>query len=276
MLQLYREILFCPCSWFYTKYVNPTMKEKNEFLFANVTRVILFHYIRLLYRSILFLALLFFYVNDRTTGCAAFSNLSETMPVIVWIFELVFLAEMLFRHFPSKLESPGCQKQFAVNYQKTNNQKIHIEDNHSTILVLVVWILFNMVFGVLKFSGVFDDGIMLLICSAYSICDIICILFFCPFQSWFLKNRCCSTCRIYNWDYAMMFTPLFFVGPCYLSMLPAFSLTLLARWEITFHRHPERYSKNTNGYLSCENCSEKLCAHKKQLRGLWKKLEINH
>jgi hypothetical protein len=59
--------------------------------------------------------------------------------------------------------------------------------------------------------GILDDGIMILLCSAYSICDIICILFFCPFQTWFMKNKCCSTCRIYNWDYAMMFTPLFFV-----------------------------------------------------------------
>ena len=73
-----------------------------------------------------------------------------------------------------------------------------------------------------------------------------CILFFCPFQTWFLKNKCCSTCRIYNWDYAMMFTPLFFVRRPYTWSLLVLSVALLARWEITFFRYPERFSEETN------------------------------
>ena len=249
------------------------MKDQNDFLYGNITKVVLMHYIRLFYRSVLFIAMLTAYVYDRLHGINAFSDLTEIVPVIARVFMVVFLAEMFFRHFPSKLDSPGCQKQFAVNYQKIDNQKIHIEDNHSTFKVFIIWILFNMVFGALKLSGILDDGIMLLICSAYSLCDIICILFFCPFQSWFLKNKCCCTCRIYNWDYAMMFTPLFFVKPCCLHILLAMSLTLLIRWELTCHRHPERFSKNSNAYLNCENCSEKLCAHKKQLRKLWNKID---
>ena len=102
---------------------------------------------------------------------------------------------------------------------------------------------------------------------------MICILFFCPFQSWFLKNKCCCTCRIYNWDYAMMFTPLFFVRKTYTWSLLALSVALLFRWEITFYLHPERFSEKTNDYLQCRNCSEKLCAHKKQLKSLWKQVE---
>jgi hypothetical protein len=51
------------------------------------------------------------------------------------------------------------------------------------------------------------------------------------------------------------------------------ALALLLRWEITFFRHPERFSKNTNGYISCANCTEKLCRHKKQLASLWKQVD---
>jgi hypothetical protein len=102
---------------------------------------------------------------------------------------------------------------------------------------------------------------------------MICILFFCPFQTWFLKNKCCSTCRIYNWDYAMMFTPLFFVRRAYAWSLLALSVLLLVRWEITFYRHPERFSENTNEYLECRNCTEKLCSHKTQLQKLRKHIE---
>ena len=35
---------------------------------------------------------------------------------------------------------------------------------------------------------------------------------------------------------------------------------------------PERFSAETNGYLDCANCKEKLCVHKKQLTGLRKKI----
>ena len=122
-------------------------------------------------------------------------------------------------------------------------------------------------------EGILDDGIMILLCSVYSVCDIVCILFFCPFQTWFMKNKCCSSCRIYNWDYAMMFTPLFFIRKSYTWSLLALSVALLIRWEVTFYLHPERYSEATNDYLKCSNCTEKLCVHKKQLRTLWMQIE---
>lgn len=88
-----------------------------------------------------------------------------------------------------------------------------------------------------------------------------------------MKNKCCSTCRMYNWDYAMMFTPLFFIRKPYSWSLLALSVALLIRWEITFYLHPERFSEKTNDYLQCKNCTEKLCAHKKQLHSLWKQIE---
>ena len=141
------------------------------------------------------------------------------------------------------------------------------------MLVALIWIVFNGVFGALRMTDVLDDGIMILLCAAYAVCDMICILFFCPFQSWFMKNKCCSTCRIYNCDYAMMFTPLFFVRRYYAWSLLALSVALLVRWEITFFRHPERFSEKTNDYLQCKNCTEKLCAHKRQLKTLWQQIE---
>ena len=60
----------------------------------------------------------------------------------------------------------------------------------------------------------------MLISLFYAVCDRICVLFFCPFQVWIMKNRCCVHCRIYRWDYVMMFTPLLFVpGPYSWSLL---------------------------------------------------------
>ena len=231
------------------------------------------HYIRLVYRSALFVLLLISYIRFRIFNEAPVIERVEGMPVIIYVTWAVFVIEMILRFFPSRYESPGCQKQFAGNYIKSGSTEIDISDNNSTVLIALIWIVFNGIFGALNMAGVLDDGIMLLLCSAFSICDIVCILFFCPFQTWFMKNKCCSTCRIYNWDYAMMFTPLFFVRRTYAWSLLALSVALLIRWEVTFYLHPERFSEKTNDYLRCSNCTEKLCSHKTQLKSLWKQIE---
>ena len=225
------------------------------------------HYIRLLYRSVLFVLLAISYIRFRLYSAEAVTDHIERMPVILIVTWAVFVVEMVMRFFSSKYESPGCQKQFARNYIKSGSTEIVIQDNNATVLVALIWFVFNGIFGALHMAGILDDGIMILLC------DIICIRFFCPFQTWFMKNKCCSTCRIYNWDYAMMFTPLFFVRRSYTWSLLALSVALLIRWEITFYLHPERFSEKTNDYLQCKNCTEKLCAHKKQLNSLWKKIE---
>ena len=229
------------------------------------------HYVRLVYRSALFVLLLISYLRLRLSGGDA--QALDLPPVLLNVTWLVFVVEMVLRFFPSRYESPGSQKQFARNYIKTGQTDIAIPDNNAVVLVALIWIIFNGLFGALHMLGVLDDGIMILLCGFYSVCDMICILFFCPFQTLLLKNKCCSSCRIYNWDYAMMFTPLFFIKRNYTWWLLALSVALLVRWEITFYRHPERFSENTNEYLKCRNCTEKLCVHKKQLKTLWQHIE---
>ncbi|MBQ7184866.1 MAG: hypothetical protein IJR97_12875 [Clostridia bacterium] len=231
------------------------------------------HYVRLIYRSALFIMLTVSYILYRLELGDDLTHWLKNSPAVLTVTWVVFVSEMVLRFFPSKYESPGCQKQFARNYIKSGSTDISIPDNNATVLVALIWLVFNGVFGALHMAGVLDDGIMILLCVCYSVCDMICILFFCPFQSWFMKNKCCSSCRIYNWDYAMMFTPLFFIRGLYTWSLLALSLALAARWEITFYRHPERFSEKTNEYLRCANCTEKLCSHKKQLKSLWKKIE---
>ena len=217
--------------------------------------------------------LLISYIRFRLLSGVPVVESVERLPAVLYISWAVFVIEMILRFFPSKYESPGCQKQFACNYKKSGSTEISIPDNNATVLIVLIWIILNGIFGALYMWGLLDDGIMILLCSAYSICDIICILFFCPFQTWFMKNKCCSSCRIYNWDYAMMFTPLFFVRKSYTWSLLVLSVALLIRWEVTFFLHPERFSEQTNDYLQCRNCTEKLCVHKRQLKTLWKQIE---
>ena len=236
------------------------------------TAVVMYHYFRLFYRSALFIGSVVSYILFRFYNGHSLPDQFRQRPALLLIMWFIFVLEMTARFFPSELESPGSQKQFRQNYIKTGQTDYRIQDNHGTVLVALIWIVFNGVFGALHMMGVLDDGILLLLCSAYSICDMVCILFYCPFQSIFLRNKCCCTCRIYNWDYAMMFTPLFFVRSWYTWSLLGLSVALLLRWEITFYRFPERFAAETNGYLSCANCTEKLCRHKTQLHALWKSI----
>ena len=175
---------------------------------------------------------------------------------------------MLLRFFPSRLESMGCQKQFVRNYHPAENScpADAASLNKGVRTSALAWIALNGVIGALYFGGIIDEGILLLISLAYSVCDMICILFFCPFQSWFMKNRCCGTCRIYNWDFAMMFTPLIFIPTFYTWSLSAMGLALMIQWEVLVRLYPERFSPEHNRALSCAMCEEKLCHYKTQIR----------
>ena len=229
-----------------------------------LSKISALHYLKLVLRSTIFAVSLVFYILGK------FDILTNNwiLPMIVWFF---FIIGMSLRFFPSKFESMGCQKQFARNYEPISEESTPTNQSWKrTVLVTVVWLALNAVIGALYFTGIFDQGILILIALAYSVCDIICILFFCPFQTWFMKNRCCTTCRIYNWDFAMMFTPLVFIPHWYTYSLLGCALALLLRWEITYRIHPERFSVATNRCLDCSRCEEKLCSHKKQLQGFLK------
>ena len=231
-----------------------------------ISRTSALHYLKLVYRSALFLTAAVLYLVNCSRNTDALFDDFERQPVFLTLVWLIFVTEMIFRFFPSKIESMGCQKQFACNYQATSASEPVLQSSGATWSVAAAWILLNAAIAALYFMHIIDQGILLLISLAYSVCDMICILFFCPFQAWFMKNKCCTSCRIYNWDYAMMFTPLMFVRKFYAQSLFVIALILLVKWEIMVKAHPERFSEATNRSLSCAVCTEKLCHHKRQLR----------
>ena len=237
---------------------------------------VIMHYVKLILRSILFIAALVAYILNRVRGTGEFFGGYEDNGFVLSLLWVWFVVEMVLRFFPARLESMGCQKQFKRNYKPTGSSGVTQRDiSHGVILALGAWISLNAVIAVLYFTSVIDKGILLLISLAYSVCDIICILFFCPFQTWFMKNKCCKTCRIYNWDYAMMFTPLAFIDNIYAISLFALAVALLVKWELTAFLHPERFSECTNASLACRDCHEKLCHHKHQLKKFLKNGKFN-
>ena len=140
---------------------------------TKLTTVIAMHYFKLVLRSAIFLTLLILYILYRTRGGDDIESILESRPLVLVAVWAIFVVEMVLRFFPSRVESPGCQKQFAQNYVKTGKSNIVIEDNNAVFLVALVWISFNLIFGALHMLGILDDGIMILLCMAYSVCDMI-------------------------------------------------------------------------------------------------------
>lgn len=225
------------------------------------------HYVKMALRGVIFLAAAAAYLAQRLRGTGTDFGRSGWGAWVLGTAWVLLMLEMVLRLFPARTESMGCQRQFAQNYKPTGHAPAKPRNQaRATAAIIAAWFALNGAIGVLYFTHIIDGGILLLISLAYSVCDMVCILLFCPFQVWFLKNKCCTTCRIYNWDFAMMFTPLVFIPRLYTWSLLAMSLVLLVRWELTYRRHPERFYECSNDNLSCANCRERLCNQKKSIQ----------
>ena len=109
-----------------------------------------------------------------------------------------------------------------------------------------------------KARGLLRDADLFLISLSFFIFDLVCVLIWCPFRL-LLGNRCCTTCRIFNWDHLMMFTPMLPVRGFYALSLIALAAAVWIAWELCALRHPERFWVRSNAALRCENCTDKLC-----------------
>lgn len=184
---------------------------------------------------------------------------SRPLFLLIWA---VYMAEMLRRLFPISAESVGCQKQYAAAFQPVPGADKPRLPHGRALAVALLWAAVNACIGLAYFRGLLGPGALALFSLFFAVCDMICVLLFCPFQKWVMKNRCCVVCRIYDWDYAMMFAPLAFLPGFWTWSLFGMGLLLLLKWELAVFRHPERFSERSNAALSCKNCTEKLCKHK--------------
>lgn len=174
----------------------------------------------------------------------------------------VFL-DILKKFFPSGRLSLGAQKLFAGRYRAADCSAQRLKDSKRradgyALFVAAVWIGFNLIFFVLYRQGIIGVPELILLTLFYFLSDMICVLHFCPFRL-MMHTRCCTTCRIFNWDSMMMCTPLLFIGGIYGWSLAAFAMAVLIHWETLYSRFPERFFECSNESLRCGNCEGNLC-----------------
>lgn len=126
--------------------------------------------------------------------------------------------------------------------------------------VAIFWVVFTALVGaVLFWLGWMSSEVVALWMLFFFWFDMVCVVLWCPLQLIFMKNRCCATCQIFNWDALMVATPLVFAWSWQAAILLFLGLIVLLRWELRAFFYPERFAEETNASLSCTNCKEQLC-----------------
>lgn len=179
----------------------------------------------------------------------------------------IWVVDMILQLIPTKgYFSLGSQKIFRIHFRpmlrkfsRSALKKYICETTAAAYRVMLLWLALIAGIGALYFAGVIDAAALLLISVVFYVCDLICVLFWCPFRHWIMKNRCCTTCRIFNWDHLMMFSPLVFIDGVYPLSLFALSLVIWCIWELCVLLYPERFWENSNQSLKCSECTDHLC-----------------
>lgn len=178
----------------------------------------------------------------------------------------IWIIDMILQIIPIKNKiALGSQKLWANRFKpirekiNTKNLKNYIvTTTKSAYKVFIIWTLLIVVLGVLYYFGIIDKIWLFMISVFFYVCDLICVLIWCPFRL-IMKNKCCTTCRIFNWDHLMMFSPLIFVGGFFSISLVIMAILAWIVWELCVLLYPERFYEMTNAALKCANCTDKLC-----------------
>lgn len=236
--------------------------------------------IKLTVRLVIFFSVLGLYLThgDWLTEFANRSIWRGITPLhVLW---LVFMVMMLLHLFPGgkkRIVTMALRKsQEETFWPKKDYSELELlrfvqDQNAKAWRVMLVWLLFNSIFGGLYLLNILRESDLLMLSVFYFLCDYICILFYCPFQSVIMKNRCCVNCRIFDWGHFMMFTPMMFIKSFYSWSLFLMSVIVLIHWELKYVKHPERFWYGSNQRLQCVNCKDKTCQIKKGIRGVFTK-----
>lgn len=222
--------------------------------------------LRLAFRVLTAVVTVWVLLADRSafrvlTGWGFWQKLSPLH--LLW---LIWMGDMVLQLIPTRqVMALGSQKQFgrwcrpAAGWDAGALADYVRKSDRGTNKVLVSWVAVTIILGMLRSTEVFGPEELLLTSVFFYVCDLICVVVWCPFRTFLMKNRCCTTCRIFNWDHMMMFVPFLFVPGFYGWTLAGLAAVVAVVWEVQWRRHPERFWEGSNQALRCANCTDRLC-----------------
>ena len=221
--------------------------------------------VRLVCRCLILLCAVILYLtnfesHDILTGFDFFHKFS--LLHLLWI---VWMLDMISQLVPAKNIALGSHKVFQHRFKpvlerisKDTIKKYIKTTTQAAYKVMLLWIALIGALGILHHLKVLTNAHLFLISVLFYVCDLICVLIWCPFRL-IMKNKCCTTCRIFNWDHLMMFTPMLFVKGFFSWSLILMSVIVWCAWELCVLLYPERFWEKSNAALKCSECTDKLC-----------------
>ena len=235
------------------------------------TRELKFYLLKFCFRAAIFIGVFLLYIKDRNSLQSLMAQPfwhGFTLIHLIWV---VFMGVMILHLIPNNKLSMAWKKAKETEYvpvegyEELELLRMVQKQNLGAWKVMLVWLCFNAVWGALYLFGVLNASDLLMLTVFYFLADYICILFFCPFQKIWMKNKCCINCRIYDWGHFMMFTPMLFIKNFYSWSLFFTSLVVLIHWEIAYAKYPQRFWEGSNATLQCRNCKERTCQIKRKI-----------
>lgn len=221
--------------------------------------------IRLIGRIIIFILCLFVCTKPDFFNILKGMNFFDEFHILHLLW-FVWICDMVLQIIPIKNKvALGSQKLFAnrfqpirekINYKALKNYVVMT--TKSAYKVFIIWTILIIGIGLLYYFDIINEIWLFMITVFFYVCDLICVLIWCPFRL-LMKNKCCTTCRIFNWDHLMMFSPLIFIGGFYSISLVVMAFLAWLVWELCVLIYPERFSEMTNVALRCSKCTDKLC-----------------
>ena len=250
------------------------MKLKNvidNFKSIEMTPKLRKYLINLAVRVVIFVTILVLYLFRKESVINFMTypySMGFTVSHLVWC---VMMFIMILHLFPNRLRSMARLKAEKSHFSPVKGYSEHkllkyiVEENRKAWIVMLCWLSLNAIFGILYLVHVLAASDLFMLSVFFFLSDYVCIIFFCPFQTGIMKNRCCVNCRIYDWGHFMIFTPMIFIKSFFSWSLFFTSLIVMIRWEVAYAKHPQRFWSGSNKNLQCSSCKDKTCQIKKAI-----------
>jgi|LGOV01.1.fsa_nt_gb hypothetical protein len=182
---------------------------------------------------------------------------------LFFIYFLVDSVIILLPKFNNMIYSSKMDKKKYIEVPNYNQDKLENQvksNNKTAFMIFIIYFGIIVIFGLSYLSyDWFDRKFIYLIFFALNFSDYFCIVLWCPFQNLFLKNSCCNTCRISNWDRLMKFAILIFIPNFYTISIFVLAVIIFLYWEFQHFKNPQMFYQISNKNLWCINCDVKKC-----------------
>lgn len=149
-----------------------------------------------------------------------------------------------------------------------NIQEIMSAQTKQAFKIVLLWVLFLVCEGIVNGLNLLNEQLIVLVVIGLRILSNLFVLVWCPFGV-IMHNKCCTECRIFNWDELMVNSPMIFIPNIFSIFALLLSLFIFIQWEWTIAKHPERFISEINKSIDCKCSACTLCGRCKRKNGQW-------